>query len=205
MNSLSKIAYSLTLTSTVIGLFVASPMTNRALGNEVMQTIIVGQSVDTASAANATDATKLGSPCKISCVAPIAADSDSEQVIETLKLLVQALNQGDLSTYEQYLAEGCTTFDEGSKHLIVGKQAVIDSIKDKMTRFRSDGDTPLLSYTIDHPYAKVTGDVAVVSFKGVREIGGKHPSKEVCKATDIFVKDGSKWKKLHYRVKWHKS
>ncbi len=195
MNSFNKFAYSLTL----LGLVILNPMANRAMGNEVMQTIIVGQSVDTATKLDQTDL------CKISCVAPIAADGDSEQVIETLKILVQALNQGDLTTYEQYLADGCTTFDEGNKHLIVGKQAVLDSLKDKMTRYRADGDTPLVSYTIDHPYAKVTGDVAVVSFKAVREIGGKHPSKEVCKATDIFVKDGSKWKKLHYRVKWHKS
>lgn len=146
-----------------------------------------------------------GKICKVSCVSPFNNSADADKVIETLQLLVRALNEGDLSTYQEYLDEGCTTFDEGTKRLIVGKEAVLDYIKSTFNRFSKTGPTPLLSFTIDHPCAQVHGDIAVITFRAVREIGGKHPCKEVSRATDVFVKAGDKWKKLHCRGQWKKA
>ena len=142
--------------------------------------------------------------CKIDCVEPTAACSESARVIETLKVMTSALTKGDITTYEEYLDEGCTTFDERTKKLVAGREAVIADLKQKFVRYSPTGETPLISYTIDHPYAKVTGDTAVVTFVAVRETGGAHPSKEQANVTDVFVKRGDKWKKLHYRALWKK-
>jgi len=145
-----------------------------------------------------------GHDCQVSCVEPHAACAESEKVIDTLKILAAAYAKGDLSTYEKYLDDGCTTFDESTKKLIVGKEAVLAYLKQKFADNAPNGSTPVLSFTIDHPYAKVTGNVAVVNFIAYKEIGGKHPMKEECKATDVFVKHGETWKKLHYRGRWRK-
>jgi len=137
----------------------------------------------------------------LKCLDPTTACAESERVLDTLKLLVRAYIKGDIATYEQYLADGCSTFDESSKKLITGKEAVLADLKNK---FSTRAESPLISFTIDHPYARVTGSTAVVSFRAVKEVGGKHPNKVEASITDIFVKDGDKWKKLHYRGRWHK-
>jgi len=142
--------------------------------------------------------------CKVECSEPFGSCSESEKVIETLKLLAAAYARGDLITYEAYLDDGCTTFDEGTKKLIVGKQAVLEHLKRRFQEFAPDGKKPLLSYTIDHPYAHVTGDTAVVTFVAGVQVGGRNPYKAENHVTDIFVKHGDTWKKLHYRGRWRK-
>ena len=142
--------------------------------------------------------------CKIECSEPFAACSESDKVIETLKLLADAYARGDLTAYEAYLDDGCTTFDEETKKLIVGKQAVLEHLKQRFQEFAPDGKKPLVSYTIEHPYANVTGDTAVVTFVAGVQIGGKNPYKAENHVTDIFVKHGDKWKKLHYLGRWRK-
>lgn len=140
----------------------------------------------------------------VKCVDPHACCSESEKVIETLRAMVDALNQGDLAAYESYLDEHCTTVDESSKRHVVGRQAVMADLRRKVEELSPTGPTPLLSYTIDHPYAKVHGDTAVVNFVAIKEIGGKHPYKMRCKAFDIFVKHGNEWKKSYFRGRWEK-
>ena len=97
--------------------------------------------------------------------------------------------------------DDCTTFDEASKTLIVGKKAVLDDLKQKIHGWEVS-DSPLISYTMDHPYAKVNGDMAVVSFVAIKAFGGKHPQEFKSHCTDIFKKENGKWKKLHYRSNW---
>ncbi len=138
---------------------------------------------------------------KISCVNPNAACTESEQVLDTLKILFRAYSKGDLETAGQYMDDDCTTFDEASKTLIVGKKAVLDDLKQKIHGWEVS-DSPLISYTMDHPYAKVNGDMAVVSFVAIKAFGGKHPQEFKSHCTDIFKKENGKWKKLHYRSNW---
>jgi hypothetical protein len=145
------------------------------------------------------------SQVKVHCVKPHAACSESEKVIETLQLLVKAYIAGDLKTYEEYLDDNCTTFQEDSKKLLSGKANVLADLKDSFEQNKPDGERPLLSFTIDQPYAKVTGDTAVVTFIAYRSVGGVHPFKEKSHVTDIFVKKDGKWKKLHYRGRWQKT
>lgn len=147
---------------------------------------------------------KPNEPCKISCVNPHTCCAESEKVLEVLQTLVKAYSSGDLKTYEEYLDEHCTTFCENTHKFISGKANVLNDMKTKFEKYAPGGPTPLVSFTIDQPYAKVTGDTAVVTFIAFREIGGKHPYKEKSSVTDVFVKHNGTWKKLHYRGAWKK-
>lgn len=138
---------------------------------------------------------------KISCVNPHAACAESEKVLDTFKILFRAYSKGDLATAGQYMDDACTTFDEASKSLIVGRDAVLEDLKNKIHAWETS-DSPLIAYTMEHPYAKVTGDMAVVSFVAFKEFGGKHPQKLKSHCTDIFKLEDGKWKKLHYRSNW---
>ncbi len=142
--------------------------------------------------------------CKISCIDPHPACSESAKVIETLEHMASLLAKGDLAAYSEYLADGCTTFDENTHKLIVGKEAVLADLKKRLLEISPDGREPVLSLTIEEPYAKVTGDVAVVTFRAIKEVGGAHPDKEEVRATDVFVKHGDRWQKLHFRGVWKK-
>lgn len=154
------------------------------------------------TASEAKEANDLTNPeCKIDCVDPHAACPESSKVIEVLQQLVKAINNGDWKTYEEMLDDHCSTFDENSKKLIAGKENVMNDMKQKAEKYAQHG-SPFLSVTIDHPYAKVTGDTAVVTFLAIRQYGGKHPFKEECRAVDIFVKHGDNWKKCHFRGAW---
>ena len=141
---------------------------------------------------------------KVHCVDPFACCAESEKVIETLQTLTKAYIHGDIKTIEEHLDDNCTTFCEDTGKLVTGKVNVIADLKGKLEKLSPTGETPLLSFTIDQPYAKVNGDTAVVTFVAYREIGGKHPLKQKSHITDIFVKHNGVWKKLHYRGAWKK-
>lgn len=143
--------------------------------------------------------------CKISCIEPHAKCSESEKVIETLKTLTAAVNKRDFERIGEFLDDGCTTFDKGSRKLIVGKQAVMDDIKRRAHEHDAQSAEPLVSFTIDHPFAQVDGDTAVVTFVAYKEYGGKQPRKMESRCTDIFVRRGDTWKKLHYRSDWKRA
>lgn len=141
--------------------------------------------------------------CMVHCVDPHPACSESERVIETLQLIYRALAKQDFQTVAEYTDEHCTTIDEGKHKVVSGKEAVLKDVEARFERYRNS-DSPLVSYTIERPYAHVTGDTAVVTFRAIKEFGGKHPQKFESHCTDIFVKHGDKWKKMHYRCKWTK-
>jgi len=139
------------------------------------------------------------------CIDPHAACSESEQVLETLKAYIKAASRADFVTCAKYLDDGCTTFDSATKELIVGKQAVLDELKKRLILYSSKDD-PLVLYTIEHPYAKVThsptGDMAVVTFCATKKFGGKEPKAFQSRCTDIWVKADGMWKKVHFRSDW---
>lgn len=140
---------------------------------------------------------------KVKCVDPHACCAESAKVIDVLQELVKSINNGDWKTYESLLDEHCSTFDENSHKLIAGKENVVTDMRKRVELYAHQGH-PFVSVTIDQPYAKVMppGDTAVVNFKAIRTYGGKHPFKEECHATDIFVKHGDTWKKCHFRGAW---
>lgn len=162
--------------------------------------------VSFSSQAIAVEEAKSTGDCQVHCVAPTAACSESEKVIDTLKLLVKAYTAGDLKTYEEYLDDNCSTFHEDTKKLVSGKENILAHLKESFAANRQGGPHPLVSYTIDQPYAKVTGDTAVVTFIAYRSVGGEHPVREKTHITDIFVKRDGKWKKLQFHAgRWQKT
>lgn len=140
----------------------------------------------------------------VHCIDPHACCKESEKVLDTLQTLVKAYIHGDVKTIEQLLDDNCTTIDDNTGKLVSGKANVVADLKKKFEKYAPNGETPLLKFTIDHPYARVNGDTAVVNFVAYREIGGKHPLKEKSEVTDVFVKHEGVWKKLHYRGAWKK-
>lgn len=139
---------------------------------------------------------------KVSCVEPHAGCSESAKIIEDLKEIVHALNTGDVDKAAEYYDEQCTSIDRKTHKLISGKQAVIADLKKRLEDHNPNSQEPLKSITIDHPYAFVHGDTATVNFVAYKEFGGEHPYKMESHCTDIFVKRGEKWKKLHYVSNW---
>jgi len=139
---------------------------------------------------------------KVSCVEPHAGCSESAKIIEDLKEIVHALNTGDVDKAAEYYDDECTSIDKKTHKLISGKQAVIADLKKRLEQHGASSQEPLKSITIDHPYAFVHGDTATVTFVAYKEFGGEHPYKMESHCTDIFVKRGDKWKKLHYVSNW---
>ena len=140
---------------------------------------------------------------KVACVNPHAACSESEKVIDTLKKIVYAYTEGNFDEFSKYLSDEVTTIDAKSGKVIAGKKAVVADVKARW-EVAHGSDKPVLSYTIYHPYAKVTGNTAVVTFRAIKEVGGKKPVKLVSCCTDIFKKEDGIWKKTHYRSDWKK-
>lgn len=135
---------------------------------------------------------------KVACMNPHASCEESEKVIETLKHMSHLYSEGKFDELSNYMDDSCTTFDEKNNKLIVGKDAIINDIKTRWTATHT-ASSPIVSYTINHPYAQVTGDQAVVTFEAVKTVGGAHPETHVARCTDIFVKKDGVWKKSHYR------
>lgn len=142
--------------------------------------------------------------CKMSCIDPHTDCAESQKLIDTMRIIYTAYAKADFKTAGDYLAENCTTFDGGSRRLISGKEAVMEDLKKKVMLYRDSHDAPLVSYTIDHPYAKVSGDLGIVTFVAYKQFGGNHPQRFESHCTDIFVKEDGKWKKMHYRSNWKK-
>jgi len=140
---------------------------------------------------------------KVNCVGAHASCKESERVISILKKIAHYYSEGNFEEISKYLSKDVTTFDEGRHKLIIGKQAVLDDFKQRWQFAHANGP-PVLSYTIYHPYAKVTGDQAVVTFRAVKTVGGKEPQTFSSHCTDVFVKEDGVWKKLHYTSNWKK-
>lgn len=130
--------------------------------------------------------------CAVNCVKPME-DKDSQSVIETLKLITRALADQDFKAMSFYLDPKCTTYDENTKKLVVGREAIIADIKANVA---SQGRS--VSFTIDRPFVRVDGDRAIVTFVLIKETGGSSPAKFESHVSDVFVRRDGAWKKLHF-------
>ncbi|HEY9677361.1 MAG TPA: nuclear transport factor 2 family protein [Drouetiella sp.] len=169
--------------------------------NTVTEKVIPNKSTETKSETNYQGWEVDAGNVKISCVNPHAACEESEKVLDTFKVLFKAYSKGDMATAAKYMDDDCTTVDEATGTLITGKKAVIEDMRKKIHEWETS-DSPLVEYKMEHPFAKVMGDTAVVSFVAVKIFGGKNPAKYRSHCTDIFKKEDGLWKKLHYRSNW---
>jgi ketosteroid isomerase-like protein len=142
--------------------------------------------------------------CTVSCTDRHASCSESEKVLDILEKLISAYSAGDIATYEKYLDDKCIVIDDTDHRVISGKANVLETLKTHFAQHAPGGDKPLISFHIDQPFAKVSekGDTCVVTFVATKQVGGSKPHTERANVTDIFVKRGSDWKKLHWQGKW---
>lgn len=143
-------------------------------------------------------------PIKFACTNTHPDCPEAEKVIQTLSLYAKAYVSQDYKTCAEYMTENITTFDLGSHKLIVGKEAVLADMKARLDKSAPGTDSPLLSYTIDHPMAQVKGNKACVNCIGIKIYGGKHPRKMESHSNYVFLKEDGKWKKSHFTTDWKK-
>ncbi len=142
------------------------------------------------------------SQVKFACINHHPNCDEAEKVIQTLEIYAKAYVSQDYKTCAEYMTDGITTFDEHSKKLIVGKEAVLADMKARLDHSLLESDSPLMSYTIDNPIAQVTGNSACVSCIGIKVYGGKHPRTMESHSSYVFFKEDGKWKKNHFRTDW---
>jgi ABC-type Zn uptake system ZnuABC Zn-binding protein ZnuA len=135
--------------------------------------------------------------CAVSCVDPDIS-TDSKAVIDVIKAITKALAAKDYPAMTRYMDPNCTTYDENLHKLVVGRDNIISDVKAKVAADEARLKVPTIGFTIDHPYAIVTGNQAVVTFVLIKEIGGDHPVKFEEHCSDVFIKRDGEWKKLHF-------
>jgi hypothetical protein len=135
--------------------------------------------------------------CSVSCVNPDAC-ADSQSVIDVIKAITKALADKDYAKMTTYMDPNCTTYDSNLHKLVVGRDNIISDVKAKIAADEAKLKVPTVGFTIDHPYAIVTGNQAVVTFVLIKQIGGEHPIKFEEHCSDVFIKRDGDWKKLHF-------
>jgi hypothetical protein len=145
--------------------------------------------------------------CTVSCIEPHGCCAESDKVIGVLRTLVDAYVKCDVNGVAQYLDENCTGFSERTKRLVVGKENILNELQKLRSEHAAEGSSPLISFTIDQPYARLApdGQECTVMFWAKRKFGGEHPLTEEKHAIDVFVKRGDAWKMLHCVGVWKKS
>ena len=132
-------------------------------------------------------------------VEPTEKGTDSEQVIEVVRGITKALADHDYAAMAGYMDENCSCYNEHTKKLVTGREAVIADVRANVEAEERRLKIPPIGFTIDHPYARVSGETATVNFVLVKEIAGEHPAKFKSHCTDVLVKRNGQWKKLLFR------
>ena len=130
----------------------------------------------------------------LATLAPPAAwaQSDEQDVIDTLVAMWAAIEAGDLDTYAQYIHPDFTAFGENDVYLAEGRALELRSYEDYLTRARD-------VHTEMHQ-AEVTmrGDVAWITYywtdSGYTD-AGRFTSRG--KSTRIFVREDGRWLCIH--------
>jgi ketosteroid isomerase-like protein len=134
---------------------------------------------------------------------PHSPKADAPEVLNTVERVVKAYSSGDIKSYEALLDNDCTYFDHERNKMITGKANVVEHLKESFTKHAPNGSQPLLAYTIDEPYIKVTGNTAVVTYRAFQQIGGSNPMHAEGLITKIFVRSQDGWKQQHDSSSWH--
>lgn len=137
--------------------------------------------------------------CQVHCKEPHAACEESQKVIDALHQQTRLLSRGDFKGLAEMMDEHVTTFDDNNKKLISGRDAVIADMKSRYEKSLALSEGGTVTYTIDRPYARVSGDYCTVTFVLHKKVSGKVNVAYESHSTDVFVKEDGHWKKLHYR------
>ena len=137
--------------------------------------------------------------CTVKAIAPYSCDPEASKVIAVVERITKALAARDFAAMAEEMDEHCSTYDEITRKLVVGRDAVIADVKRKLAEEEQRLHEPITQFTIDRPFARIKGDEAVVCFVLIKQLGGDRPKRYESGCTDIFVKRDGEWKKLHYR------
>ncbi len=159
-----------------------------------------------------TGSTPIGSETKIEqsivqCINPHEAAEmhapkpEAPAVLRLVKALAETYSKGDLERMSSYFADDVAFFDEEANKTLTGKEAVLKRLQADFKKDTGGGKTIIL-YTIDSPYIKVLGNTAVVTYRAVKSVQGSKLQKHQAFVTEMFVKDGERWKLAHLRGKW---
>ncbi len=129
-----------------------------------------------------------------------AKDKQSEQVLEALQKLLQAISQKNLEQVGNCLSPDVVSFDDRSRKLISGKQAVLDHISKRVIGL--DSDDGIKSFVVYNPRVNVKGDTAMVSFRAVKETGGPKPARLESWCSEVFEHKNDEWLVLHFQSNW---
>jgi len=146
--------------------------------------------------------TAVPNQCMVSTIDPHPACSESGVVIDVVQKFNHSYTHGDLKTCSELIDDNCTTFDDETKKLIVGKQAILDHMKEKWAAHSPGSNSPLDSFIITAPYAEVKGDSATVIYVAVKKYGGAYPAKFESHINCVYVKKDGHWLMSHYKSSW---
>jgi len=131
-----------------------------------------------------------------------SSKSEAQDVLDVLLIMGKAYASGDIAGYIKHLDDHCSVFDEHKNQMVNGKDAVIAALKEKFDKRSQKASEHIISYTIDQPYVKVTGNTAVVTYRAIEEVGGAHPRKLEGSMSDVFEKEDGHWMKVHQSAVW---
>ncbi len=131
---------------------------------------------------------------------PHAPAPESGDVVAVLKQLIVAMANGDTKAYAALLSDDCTLYDEERGKALSGKAEVASAVQKHFRQSVSGSTADARELIIEHPYVKVSGDMAVVTFKLVRKQGSSS-SRQLY--TNIFTRDKDSWKKSYDRGNWN--
>jgi hypothetical protein len=133
---------------------------------------------------------------------PHQPKSEAQDVLDVLQVMGKAYASGDIAEYIKHLDNNCSVFDEEKNRMVEGKQAVIAALTQKFARNSQSGSDHIVSYTIDQPYVKVNGQMAVVTYRVIEKVDGQHQRTLQGSMSDVFQKEDGQWMKVHQRAVW---
>jgi hypothetical protein len=133
---------------------------------------------------------------------PHSPRTEAQDVIDVLQIMGKAYASGDIAEYIKHLDNNCSVFDEEKNRMVEGKEAVIAALTQKFARNSKSGSDHIVSYTIDQPYVKVNGQMAVVTYRVIEKVSGQHPRTLAGSMSDVFQKEDGQWMKVHQRAVW---
>ena len=126
------------------------------------------------------------------CVTSFASPADEDAIKTTLTKMWEALENGDVDTYAEYVHPDYTVFGEGDTYLAEGKALEVRGMKDWVRR-ASEVHTEMHDAAVT-----VRGDTAWITYywtdAGYTE-GKRFTSRG--KSTRIFVREKGRWLCIH--------
>lgn len=137
-------------------------------------------------------------PIKVEIIGGDNQDTENEQVLSAFKKLMLGLGQKDIGAIGECLSPDVILFY--NHDLVYGKQAVLDHISKRVLGKEPAGTVN--SITVHHPFIKVKGQTAMVSFRAVKQFTGAKPTKMESWCWEVFERKDNQWKVLQFHSNW---